>query len=429
MAPQAPHALMGENPDDRLLTVGYALLTAAAFFGFAISSFLPVAVGMESRPFSVAYRAMVILGSLIFVWRAAHMRRAILPSQFLWPVALLAVMLVLRMVWDSLVTPLPMDLTWDDFWLETIAISVIPTLPYVYLPSSGALRMARMMCIAAGIVAVVSIAAGAYLSVRSFTSGSRLTTDVLHPIGIGEVGVSLFVVSLASFGDTWKISSKFIVMLARAGSAAMGVVLCIVAASKGPLLSLAAVSLVMFVQRQFVLSRGRRVVEIAFAAVAATGLAIAAIFLAKHGLLTIYDRFSDITSDRSTALRVQAWFGALSQYDSSPLLGDNFIELSTRFYPHNTVLETMMAVGVFGLLLLLLILALSSAAALGLFIQAHDLSWVGLLFLQHAMSGMLSGSIYRTGGYWISILMVVGAFMTLRRVNTQAMPGALPSAP
>jgi hypothetical protein len=338
-------------------------------------------------------------------------------------------MLVLRMVWDSLVTPLPMDLTWDDFWLETIAISVIPALPYVYLPSSGALRMARMMCIAAGIVAVVSIAAGAYLSVRSFTSGSRLTTDVLHPIGIGEVGVSLFVVSLASFGDTWKISSKFIVMLARAGSAAMGVVLCIVAASKGPLLSLAAVSLVMFVQRQFVLSRGRRVVEIAFAAVAATGLAIAAIFLAKHGLLTIYDRFSDITSDRSTALRVQAWFGALSQYDSSPLLGDNFIELSTRFYPHNTVLETMMAVGVFGLLLLLLILALSSAAALGLFIQAHDLSWVGLLFLQHAMSGMLSGSIYRTGGYWISILMVVGAFMTLRRVNTQAMPGALPSAP
>jgi len=420
---------MGARTDDRLLTVGYALLTAAAFFGFAIASFLPVAVGMQSRPFSVAYRAVVIVGSLIYVWRAVHLRRAILPPQFLWPVALLTSMLVLRMLWDSLIAPLPLDLTWDDYWLEVIAISLLPALPYLFVPDSGALRVARWLCLAAGVTAVVSIAAGAYLSIHSFTSSQRLTTDVLHPIGIGEVGVSLFIVSLASFGDSPTIASRLIFVLARAGTAAMGVVLCVVAASKGPLLSLAAVSIVMFVQRQFTLSKGRRAVELVLGALMLTGLVIAASFLAKHGLLAIYDRFSDITSDRSTALRVQAWFGALGQFDRSPLLGDSFVELSTRFYPHNTVLETMMAVGVVGLLLLLLILALSSAAALGLFIQAHDLSWIGLLFLQHAMSGMLSGSIYRTGGYWISILMVVGAFVALRRPSGQPIAGALSVAP
>ena len=88
-----------------------------------------------------------------------------------------------------------------------------------------------------------------------------------------------------------------------------------------------------------------------------------------------------------------------------------------------------MATGVFGFVLLLLVLALSSAAALGLMLHARELSWVALLFLQHAISGMLSGSIYRTGGYWISLLMVIGAFLMVHRSHAATLHRPLESVP
>jgi O-antigen ligase len=420
---------MDRESDDRLLTFGFAALTAAAFFGFAIVSLMPVALGVPSRPISTAYRIAVVLGSIVYVCWSAALRIDTLPKRVLWPVGLLAAMLLVRMLWDSLATGLPLDLPWDDYWLQVIAVEVLPALPFLFVPRATGLKLARQLCVAAGIIAVLAIAAGAYLSLRHMTSSSRLTTDVLNPIGIGEVGVSLYIVCLAAYPANAGLARKWLRILLRVGGGIMGAVLCVVSASKGPLLSLAAVTILMFGFRAARLPPARRRVELVLACIMLAGIVSLGVVLEQHGLLAIYNRFSDIASDRSTAIRVQAWFGAATQFDSSPLLGNSFVELSTRFYPHNSVLETMMATGVFGYALLLLVLALCSAAALGLMLHARELSWVALLFLQHAISGMLSGSIYRTGGYWISLLMVIGAFLMIHRSPAATMPRPLESVP
>jgi hypothetical protein len=52
-----------------------------------------------------------------------------------------------------------------------------------------------------------------------------------------------------------------------------------------------------------------------------------------------------------------------------------------------------------------------------------------LLFLQHAISGMLSGSIYRTGGYWISLLMVIGAYLMTHRTHAATIHRPLEGVP
>ena len=419
---------MGPARADRILVFGYAVLTAAAFFGFAIVALLPVALGLPSRPISVLYRAGVVAASFVYVWRAVACQRPLLPRHVLWPVGLLTAMLLLRMLWDSLVTPLPLDLPWDEYWLQVIAFALLPSLPYLLVPPAEALALARRLCIATGAIAVAAIAAGAYLSVHRFTSGSRLTTDVMNPIGIGEIGVSLFVVCLATPPPRTSPGSGRIALLLRAAGAVMGVILCIVSASKGPLLSLGVLSMVMFASRAASLPRHRRIAELSFATVVLVGLIALGIVLQQHGLLAIYDRFSDIASDRSTAVRLQAWLGAMGQFDSSPLFGSSFVELSTRFYPHNNVLETMMAVGVGGLLLLLLLLALSSAASLTVIVRARQWSWVALLFLQHAISGLLSGSIYRTGAFWISMLMILGVYRLVQQPTTAVVPAVQPGS-
>ncbi len=398
---------------ERARRAGYAVLVACAYFGFPIAALVPVLLGMPSRSISIVYRVLVAAGSLMYAAWVLPTRRSALAPPAQWALGFLAIMLLARLAWDSFVAQLPLDLPWQDLWAQVLVFVLIPALPFLVAPDREALAISRRLCRWAGVVAVFAAVLGALYSVRQFSLGKRLATDVVNPITVGATGVSLFILALSYTSTARTRAAQWVRVSGRVVGGVLGISVCAMSASKGPLLSLAAVMLIMFFYRLARLPISRQVWESCAALVILGLLAALAMYLNEHGILTIYSRISDFASDQSTAARLQAWRGALAQFDSSPLWGSAAVELTTRYYPHNAILEVMMATGVGGLLLLLLLQLWGAIAAHSVLVNAPEFSWVALLFLQYAIGALLSGSVYLTGATWASLLMVLGVYRSL----------------
>ena len=71
----------------------------------------------------------------------------------------------------------------------------------------------------------------------------------------------------------------------------------------------------------------------------------------------LWRRFSTIEEDVSALDRLLLQGNAISQYLDRPILGSAFVELRLLTYPHNLFIETAMALGVVGLVVLVAMLA------------------------------------------------------------------------
>jgi hypothetical protein len=407
---------------ERVEHAAYATLVACAYFGFPVVAMVPVILGLPSLAISVAYRGGIVAGSVAYLWYGLRNGRPTLAAPVQWALGILVTILFARLTWDYCCVPLPLDLPWDRLWAQAFIFALLPSLPFLLIPDLEALKLARRVCNWAAVAAVVAVGVAAYYSVRQPSAAGRLATDVINPITIGEVGVSLFILALSYSSGARVAVGAWWRSLGRALGAFLGIVTCVASASKGPLLSLVVVAAVMFVYRLTRLSTPRKLLEFSGALLLLCSLLVLAIVLAQHGLLAVYDRISDIASDQSTALRVQAWQGALAQFDSSPLWGSPVVELSTRFYPHNAVFETMMATGVAGLLPLLVLQAWGATAAHHVMIKSPENSWIALLFLQHAIGAMLSGSIYVGTAIGITLLMLLGVYQAVETTLRDPLP-------
>ena len=133
-------------------------------------------------------------------------------------------------------------------------------------------------------------------------------------------------------------------------------------------------------------------------------------FVNKFFPLSLIDRFAGLTGDASTSDRLRILSEAIYQFEESPLLGSAVVEYTSRFYPHNIIVESLMAGGVIGfaLLALMLLLAVRHAVALGL--KGDSNLWVAVLFLQFSIDAMFSGSLYFSPQFWVLSIVMLGLY-------------------
>jgi len=91
------------------------------------------------------------------------------------------------------------------------------------------------------------------------------------------------------------------------------------------------------------------------AGVAAVVLAIN--YLEELGIIDVVARLTDTLQDVASQERAAMIVGAWQQFTASPLLGDALVERRFMENPHNIIVESLMALGVVGLGLLLLSMA------------------------------------------------------------------------
>jgi O-antigen ligase len=120
-------------------------------------------------------------------------------------------------------------------------------------------------------------------------------------------------------------------------------------------------------------------------------------------------RFSGLTADEiieeSAIYRIEVQGGAFAQFLDNPFLGSAYTELMHLTYPHNMILQTTMALGMLGLLLLIPLLKNGASRAAQMARAGQYLP--ALLLLQYFINEMLSGSLATSTAFWTLLVVVL----------------------
>ena len=256
---------------------------------------------------------------------------------------------------------------------------------------------------------IVAILGGTFVSPddgRGAYDTGRLRLDALNPISVGHLGASLILLAI------WPMVSRGIKLsrLQRAALIAVtlvGLYVLVAAASRGPIASLFLVGL--FYVSTLGVQRAWKFLII-FLAIVIFGYAIVVHFQ-DSGQFSTLSRIVSTSSGQDAAVseRQLALQGAIRQIADNPIFGNGLEEKSTRFYPHNVIVESFMATGFVGGVSFLVIAAFGVRMSLQVISAGSDHGWVALIFMQYLVACQFSGAIYSVGTYWAFL----GAVITL----------------
>lgn len=94
---------------------------------------------------------------------------------------------------------------------------------------------------------------------------------------------------------------------------------------------------------------------------------------------------------------------ALNEFLNAPWIGNAFLVQSglfTGFYPHNMIVEALMATGMVGGFFFLQWIYHSLRIAYRLIGVGHPAAWTGVLLLQYLIYGMFSNAIFLNTAFW-----------------------------
>lgn len=120
----------------------------------------------------------------------------------------------------------------------------------------------------------------------------------------------------------------------------------------------------------------------------------------------LISRINDIGESRSTGgeanLRITIWKQALSQFESSPIIGHGLQTKGILMYPHNLFIETLLTTGVLGFIPMLLLIFLAFRKSVKIIRTRKEYIWIVALFLICFVQSMFSFSIYSNKWFWIA---------------------------
>jgi O-antigen ligase len=288
----------------------------------------------------------------------------------------------------------------QDYWIWSIGGCFLPGLAMFVATSNGSIKRAFYW------ILYVSVAASLLVLVYGQTSFffattekiidiNRLNLASLNPISAGHLGGTTLLL-----GITLSLSRRGSKILLTTAITAIisGMALIILSNSRGPLIAVASVLLVFFIFRM----RSVKVWMVTtLFLVCALGASITfqETIFGERGVTTrLVGIFS--STDLSTMGRVASYSGALDQFFTSPLTGDFLEEHTTGYYPHNLVLESLMATGIIGGVPFVALTMMSLWLSLKLIVRRDDNLWLGMLNIQYLIAAQTSSSLYLSTAMW-----------------------------
>jgi O-antigen ligase len=420
----APGTLLDARPAAILL----ALLYALTLVGFPLVSTLPTLLGVGSQVVSVPFRMLVLglAGAIGYLWLLNRTRLCGGAAVYL---ALLFWLLLLgRVFMDTVFDPLPGEpgMPVSQYLQLSIGACFLPALAFLQIPTVATLDLARRLTEVLGAIAMVALL---YLGLRGFFDGSifrRLSTEVLNPISVGHLGVTVFVATLAGLS-----TSTGIMRVLRYALVALSLVVVVASVSRGPILAAMVVALLYVFAGQLRngLSLAALFARIALIVGAIGIFAFAIYYLESNANVQVIARFAEVFADASSQERLLLFSGAWQQFAEQPVLGQAYVELRLMTYPHNLVIETLMATGVVGLTLLLLILLGGTIAGARVLAEPPQVAWPALLVVQYLVLLLFSGSILLESRLWAMLFAVFAIDAGLRAGREPAETTSVSLAP
>jgi O-antigen ligase len=393
--------------------------------GYPLISTLPKILGIDHRLVSVSFRAVVLILSLGLLAVACLERRPVRTGLALIALGGFWALYLLRLLLDTVVAPIPLRMPAGEYWLWAVGACVFPMLAFLFLEGNALLWQARnWSLLAAGAATLGALATGALSQgIPDAAPAMRLGYATLNPISLGELGVTTMVLGLVSVRKAQRSSRRR--RLVAACCIVAGFAAVIGAASRGPLVAMLAVTglYAMGTVRRKRLSRALVAVCLALAAVWAA--APVAQDLLSTDLMARVRLLEHPESDPSSAWRLENIPVAMADFFAHPFLGSSIEDVQSHFYPHNVVVEALMATGIAGGGALVFALVGAAGAAFRLLRQGGEGTWVALLFFQYLISANVSGSIITSVTLWCLTAALLGWSRGLgpRRVGQGASRG------
>ena len=99
------------------------------------------------------------------------------------------------------------------------------------------------------------------------------------------------------------------------------------------------------------------------------------------------------------------------EFLQSPILGNAFLIQNYQFegsYPHNSIVESLMATGAIGGGVFILLIWKVFTKAIKLIKNRSSLSWISFVFLQYLIFSFFSSNLYSNQLFWILLVLVSG---------------------
>ena len=377
------------RPDMRS-AAGWAL--ALTLVGYPVAGLIGSALNWDSTLASIPFRLGVLALSLVLWAKSPPLRTWARNSPWLMAFTLLYLM---RLMWDFGVSGVPGA-------GEALIFYIIVVLPPAAALGLAAAQLredqaAEAIALTGGLVCVMAVAMyfmnwGMDRSLTEQTQ--RLSFEAVNPITLGHVAVTTLIAALTLLQRGRRGWQRGLALVL------IGVALtCLVlAASRAPLLVLGVCGLVYAVATG---SWRNRLLLLGGAA-----LFGAATVLSTGGESELFVRFSDLEVDDSSLQRLLLQANAITQFLGSPILGSAFTELEFLEYPHNLFIETGMALGVVGLVVMVMLIYAAGIQFVRRLRAGEVL--VPLMLLQSFLAFQFSGSLWGSTGFWALVAVVLG---------------------
>ncbi len=360
-----------------------ALLVALSVVGYPLAGVVGIVMGWDSRATSIPFRLLVdlIAAATVFVVLMRKDR-----VQLSIPLLALIIFYLMRLVWDLQVgrfTTVQTDLA---FFLATAAIPAIAAgIAAGHWRDQLVARTVFYVAVAAGGSILFLQVIGFYAVAELTEETGRLSAEAVNPITWGQLGASLLMAVLV----LW-FRAGFWGRVQLAIGSVVGLWLMVIANSRSPFISLAlAIGCFLVATRRWRLAFG-----LVFLGLIAVFGGDVLDHLQGSRLITVQDASS---MGRLVVMR-SAW----ADFMSSPFVGTGYLDSAFAAYPHNILIESGMAMGAIGFLLVLYLLVISSRRSFRA-IRGGDVM-LAFLFWQAFALSMLSGALFGSGVLFVLMM-------------------------
>lgn len=374
-----------------------AYLYVLALFGYLGLAPLAQIVAPDSSIFSVALRGTTLFGVILLPFilkpeRVSHLMLA------LAPILLLLVLFGIRLFENIYLRGLDVYVDGMTVFLVLFGSCLLPFLIF----SVYATRIDTSAFVLAMNVLLLAFLCGLVFNIDALTeratADARLGLDKLNPISIANIS---FVFMLYFFVFRPHVSSvrvlSYIALPALLVVAALSM-------SRGPLIATALTLLIYLVT-----ARANYRVQLLWV----MGLLIFVVWV-LHAYFSIdllgvmLKRFSggDLSESVSANMRIMQWHSAWHQFLEHPVVGDLVYEKVFHFYPHNIVLEALMSLGLIGGFLVVVGIGIGIKCSIKVLSNRRSVpiaTFSALIMWMALFQAMLSGSIWSSSSFWISM--------------------------
>lgn len=393
------------------------IVMAGGIVGFPLVAATTSLLDMPSTTTSIVMRALIGSGALLLLLTGRRSITGLIRT----PAVLLLyfwLFYILRLLVETLFQPEELARPAFIYWTFAVGACLVPMVALAAnrerMAPDHLFRLILVLCVVATLLGLASADTKMGDGEYAFDTG-RYGLDSLNPIFFGHLGVTVAVMAI------WRLHEKATLKayLLYAMVAALGILVMLLSASRGPLIAFAASILALEVVRGW-----RRLLLV--------GLTLAPLFVFLTFDLTSVDRalgtqtFSRLQltfeiSDAATLGRVQSLGGALQQFIEAPISGNALEERTTRNYPHNIVLEALIATGIFGALALVMALVWLLRQTVRLLQARSPYGWLALLFVQYLVGAQMSGAVWSSYQLWTlcgALIALAPVVQTLRTTES-----------